>query len=183
MADLCRVLKRLRLVRGMKQAHLAELLGVTQATVSRWERGAARPGPDEIARLEALLCAPPEPSADRALKRLVEGAGAPVHLICDVTHRLLAASPARQAEWSAPAAALLGEPMFRFASDEIRAHEAALLDLGWYDRIEPALVFRTGANASDVVRILPSTMMWERLPLSDGSFARLVTTLSVEGRG
>lgn len=183
MADLCRVLRRLRHVRGLKQSHLAELLGVTQATVSRWERGAARPAAAERARLEALLCAPADPAADRALKRLVETSPDPVHLICDVTHRLLAASPSRQREWCAPAARFLGEPLFRYASDEIRDHEARLADLGWYDSLAPRLVFHTGANESDEIRILPSTMMWERLALSDGSVARLVTSLAFDAAG
>jgi len=180
MADLCRVLKRLRAVRGIKQSHLAELLGVTQATVSRWERGTARPARAERARLEALLCAPTDPAADRALKRLVETSPEPVHLICDVTHRLLAASPARQREWSAPAARFLGEPLFRYASEEIRDRESRLADLGWYDSLAPRLVFHTGANASEEIRILPSTMMWERLALADGSVARLVTSLAFD---
>lgn len=183
MADLCRVLKRLRAVRGVKQSHLAELLGVTQATVSRWERGTARPAPADRARLEALLCAPTDPAADRALKRLVETSPEPVHLICDVTHRLLAASAARQREWSAPAAAFLGTPLFRYASDEIREHEARLADLGWYDGPAPRLVFHTGGNESDEIRILPSEMMWERIALADGSMARLVSTLAFDGAG
>ena len=180
MADLCRVLKRLRSVRGIKQSHLAEILGVDQATVSRWERGTARPGAAAHARLERLLCAPADPAADRALKRLVETSPDPVHLVCDVTHRLLAASPSREAEWSAPAAAFLGTPLFRYASEAIRTHEARLADLGWYESLAPRLVFRTGANLSDEIRILPSRMMWERLALADGSIARLVTTLAFE---
>lgn len=32
-------LRQMRLLRGIKQAHFAQLMDVSQATVSRWERG------------------------------------------------------------------------------------------------------------------------------------------------
>ncbi|WP_422087597.1 helix-turn-helix domain-containing protein [Variovorax sp.] len=50
-------LRRMRLLRSIKQTHFAQLMGVNQATVSRWERGQL-----------ALSAA----QQDAALKRLVE---------------------------------------------------------------------------------------------------------------
>ena len=123
MNEFGRALRRWRRLRGVKQSHAAELFGVTQATLSRWERGHHRL-PDTAARkLSRLLAAPLESAADAGLRRLVESSALRVHLICDLSHRLLAASPARFAEWTADAAELRGVSLWAFATDEIRSAE------------------------------------------------------------
>ncbi len=38
----------MRLLRSMKQGHLAELLGVNQATISRWERDQLALSPETV---------------------------------------------------------------------------------------------------------------------------------------
>jgi len=178
MRDLARALKRMRVLRGMKQTVVAERLGVTQATVSRWERGTHHPSPAQIPAVMALLAEPGAVAYDAALKRLVESSMRPVHLICDATHRLLAVSPARQADWGIPASALTGQSLWTFASREIAAAEARLETLGWRDAAVPAIAFNTGANASAVVPIAPSVVLWERLHLDGGAAVRLVSTLA-----
>jgi hypothetical protein len=102
----------------------------------------------------------------------------PVHLICDLSHRLLAASPARLATWSADAAELRGRSLWRYATDEIRSAEGQLGELGWYDDGTARLSFWTGSNDSPVVPIDPGILVWERLQLSDGTLARLVTSVA-----
>lgn len=169
-----RALRRLRLMRGIKQSHVAELLNVTQATVSRWETGVLMPAEDQRAALERLF-APQASTADQAIKRLVEASTARVHLICDHSHRLLAASPGRRTEWRRD---MLGTPMFRYASEGIQQAEAALQDLGWYHGQTSSLVVETGPNGRDDVPILAGSVLWERIPLSDGAIGRLVTTLT-----
>ena len=173
MTDLGRALRRQRRLRGIKQSHAAELLGVSQSTISRWEAGGQAPSPEARRALERLMAAPR--SADAALKRLVEAASIPVHLVCDTTHVPLAVSPARAARWRKPASDLIGRSLWPYASPEIQAMEGRLEALGWHDRGE-ALAFWTGANAQALVPIAPGLTLWERIALADGREARLVST-------
>lgn len=178
--DPCLLALTLRVVRrhrGIKQAHAAELLGITQSTVSRIERGELKPAGALRNRLLDLVFARIHPARDAALRRLVEGSACPVHLVCDLTHRLLAASAPREREWRRAASELRGRPLWQYATEAIRAAEARLPDIGWGERNGThALTFVTGANGLDELRIVPGVQIWERILLSDGSPARLVTS-------
>src|SRR5207344_2186269 len=88
--QLGRSLYRWRALRRIKQQHAAELLGVSQATISRWENGQLPPDEHEQLRLRTLMQARLDSAADRELARLVNHSSAAVHLVCDLTHRLLA---------------------------------------------------------------------------------------------
>jgi transcriptional regulator with XRE-family HTH domain len=178
--DPCSLALTLRLVRrlrGIKQAHAGELLGVTQSTVCRIERGELKPAGALRNRLLDLVVAHIDPSRDAALRHLVEGPASPVHLVCDFTHRLLAASGPREREWRRAANELQGQSLWRYASEGIQSAEARLPDLGWGERDgSHALSFVTGANGSAELRIVPGVLIWERILLSDGSAARVVTS-------
>ncbi|MDQ0470677.1 helix-turn-helix transcriptional regulator [Labrys wisconsinensis] len=169
-------LRRLRRLRGMKQSHLAELVGVSQGTVSRWERGLLPLSAAQEAAVERRLAA--GPAGDAALRRLVESSAAKVHLICDRTHRLLAASPARRAEWRLDIAELLGRPLIAYASPEILAAEATLAERGWHEDRLACLALDTGANGDALLPIPPGRVLWERILLADGSAGRLVTAIA-----
>lgn len=172
-----RALRRLRMLKGIKQSHLAELLGVDQASISRWERGGMPPGPDRWAAILDLLAASPASAGDAALKRLVTSSSAKVHLICDQSHRLLAASQPRQAEWHADLPELLGRSLLPYASEEILAAEEELFERGWHEGYLASLTLETGANHDAILPIEPSRVLWERVTLADGSAGRLVTTI------
>jgi transcriptional regulator with XRE-family HTH domain len=176
MNEFARALRRWRRLRGIKQSHAAELFGVTQATLSRWERGQLALSQEARRKLSRLLCAPLDSAADAGLRQLVESSTLPVHLVCDLSHRLLAASPARYAEWRAGPGELVGVSLWRYASAEIQRAESRLADLGWYDDGPARLTFWTGANDDPVVPITPGIMTWDRLQLSDGTLARLATS-------
>lgn len=167
-------LARWRRLNGVKQAALAERLGVAQSTVSRWESGTLMPEGLAARRLSALLAARPRSAADRQILRLVTGAREPVHLVCDTTHRLLAASPGRAADWRRGLDAMLGASLWPHASPQIVAAEAALDECGWFTPEAPEIRLVTERHETALLTIEAGAVLWTRLPLSDGSFARLV---------
>lgn len=171
-------LRRWRLLHRVKQTVAADLLGVAQATISRWERGSQSMQPAERARVEALVSARLATAADRVLAGLIEDAARPVHLVCDHTHRLLACSRMRARELGRDSSQLLGKPLLRFATEPLLTVEQGLAARGWYDLAAPEpVVFATGRNRSLLVPIRESVCRWTRLILSDGTAARLVETI------
>lgn len=168
----------MRLLRQVKQSHFAEMMGVDQATVSRWERGILDLSEQQWTEAWRLIAGPSNLSQDAALQRLVGSSTHKVHLVCDQTHRLLAASPARRAEWRADLSELLGKSLLGYASPEILMADAALDELGWHDGQISSLEVDTGPNSSAELAILPGRMLWERIMLADGAPARLVTTIA-----
>lgn len=148
-------LKCWRLLHRVKQSHAAELFNVAQSTISRWESGTQTMEPAERARAEKLLSARLDAAADHALARLVGESPRAVHLVCDITHRLLACSTRRHAEFGAPLSTLLVRSLWRCATPEIAGKEAMLDGIGWRDTLAPpSLEFATGTNSSALV---PST--------------------------
>jgi transcriptional regulator with XRE-family HTH domain len=171
-------LRRWRLLHRVKQSHAAELLGVTQSTISRWEAGVQQMESAERAKVERILSARLQAAADHALARLVDESPRPVHLVCDLTHRLLACSPSRAQEFRVPLAQLMGRSLWHYATDDIARQERRLDEIGWRDAVAPpSLTFATGSNGSDVVPIRSGQCRWTRLTLCDGTVARLVETL------
>ena len=168
-------LRRLRRVRGWKQSHIAELARVCQATVSRWEAGSLEPDPELAALLLKTLVG--KAPCDTALRRLVESSRASVHLITDADHRLLAASPARETEWQATAASLLGRSLWSCATEAIIAAEEGLEAGGWWKNAAPVPVTLETGPGRRVLRIVAGVMIWERVWLADGVPARLCTSL------
>ena len=177
-AALGRCLRQWRTVRRLKQSHVAELLGVSQGTVSRWESGVQAPAADERAALLALLAARLDTPGDRQLARLVESSTLPVHLICDLTHRLLACSEPRARQLQRDVAEMIGVSLWPAATPEIEAAEAGLAARGWYDGRAVSVEADTRGRRSPLIDIAESRFRWTRLRLSDGRFVRLVETVS-----
>jgi hypothetical protein len=163
----------------VKQAHAAELLGVQQSTISRWENAALGFERVEGRKVEALVAARLTSAGDSVLRQLIEESARAVHLVCDVSHRLLACSPCRAASFGVRHQDLHGQSLWRYSTEALVVQESRLEDLGWYDAKAPAPVeFETGNNGSSVVPIRPGICRWTRMALSDGTSVRLVETLA-----
>jgi transcriptional regulator with XRE-family HTH domain len=173
-AALGRSLRRWRLLNRVKQESLAGLVGVAQTTVSRWESITAEPGPREASALLDLLSARPTTASDRALLDLVRSAPRPMHLICDLSHRLLAVSPARERQWRVSHTELLGVSLWRFATPGIEAGETRLASEGWYEPFAEDLTVSTDQADFPELTIPTGDIRYTRLALADGAFARLV---------
>lgn len=177
-APLGRALRRWRVLHRIKQADAAERFGVAQSTVSRWESGVQAMELAERMKVEAVLAARLDAGADRVLAGLVSDSPRAMHLICDLSHRLLALSPARARDFGCASDAMIGQSLWPFITVELAAMEARLPALGWRECPGVAPVeMETGANGSDVVPVRPSLCRWTRFVLSDGTAARLVETL------
>ena len=60
---------------------------------------------------------------------------------------------------------------------QVRPNALASSLVVYYDDGAACVTFWTGCNQSPVVAIKPGTLEWQRLQLSDGTFARLVTSM------
>lgn len=171
-------LRRLRRSHGMKQTHLAELVGVGQSTVSKWECGYLLPSTGQHLRLVTLFSTRLDPARDAWLSRLVECSTRQVHVMCDTEHYLLAASRPRIGEWRRDFNEVAAQPLTRllppdiaFAENWIVEHDAEAFRLS-------TLVVRTGGREGGPYDIAPALMLWERFQLSEGKWVRLVTNVS-----
>ncbi|RCK44240.1 helix-turn-helix domain-containing protein [Thalassospira profundimaris] len=170
-----RLLRQWRRTSDIKQARLADILGVTQATVSRWENGTQRPAPLQHELIRQMMTRKRNFRLDHAIKRLVTHSSQRVHLIEDRSHRLLCASGARANEWQRDCSELLGMSLWRFATPEIATAEKSLHDLGWHEDQTDHLTFETSRRDGAPMRIVDSFILWERFFLSDGTAVRLTT--------
>ena len=171
-------LRTWRVLNRVKQAHAAELLSISQPTVSRIEKGLMLPSPTERAAIMELLAAQLTSAADRELIHLVKTSTSPVHIVCDLTHRLIAASPSRIREFRVPESDLLGRSLWKFATEELELLEDRLPELGWFDGTAPTIEVRTRGREYNEVVVPGGAFKYVRFRLANGSHARLIETTS-----
>lgn len=101
MMDIKERLREARKARGMKQADLAERMGVRKNTVSAWETGQNRPDMDDVERLCGILDVSPSwmlgvdddlavsPSEMALIKKIRQLPGPSVALVRQMVDQLL----------------------------------------------------------------------------------------------
>lgn len=168
-------LRQWRRMADIKQQRLADILGVTQATISRWEKGGQHPSPFQYRLLHDMMTRNRNLRLDHAITRLVKQSRQRVHLIEDRSHRLLCSSLPRQREWQRDDNELLGQSLWRFATREIAAAEKSLHHMGWHEGQADHVLFANSARDGGPMRIIDQYILWERFYLADGRAVRLTT--------
>ncbi|WP_127089983.1 helix-turn-helix transcriptional regulator [Aquabacter cavernae] len=140
-SDFPRHLKTWRRLNGIKQAALAEMLGVSQAAISFWESGRDTPAPGSMKRLKALMA---HTARDEVrVERLFVQRQAGVRALFDLDGiRFIAASQGFQSLWP-ETSAFEG----RFMADAL-ANEARALIFG--PDLRPSVLAGNLALASGV---------------------------------
>ncbi|WP_394828673.1 helix-turn-helix transcriptional regulator [Pendulispora albinea] len=174
------MLRRFRILRGMKQAHLAQLFRVSQSAVSKWENGTAAPSAEQHGQIIEILGAKPSAVRDTWLARLVESSNERVHAICDITHKLLIASPARYTEWGTDRHDMFNRPLLQDAPTDIVEAERRFLSFAHRHALEKPIVLKTEGQSLGRYQVEPGYLLWERLQLSDGTWVRLATSITAE---
>lgn len=171
------MLRRYRLLHGLKQATLAERLSVSQATISKWEKGDQLPNDERQSQLIALLAARPQGLDGTWLQRLVECSTQRVHVICDLTHRLLVASPGRYQEWGCSPGELFDVSLLSDAPGDIIEAENVLNMLEARRNYLRPMVLKTLGKTSGRYRVAAGYVLWERIQIPDGTWVRLVSSV------
>ncbi len=170
-------LRRIRQVRGIKQGHVAQLMGVSQATMSKWETGILRPSPEQCVKFQQIFAARLCPIHDGWVKRFVENSAGSAHLICHFTHNLLAASKTRYREWGQIPSSMYERPLLDDAPDDIQVAEDTLLKNIETTGLMRPFAINTNGRKGGRYSVHPSLVLWETFQLSDGSWVRLVSNM------
>ncbi len=160
-------LRRFRRLRALKQAALAEIVGVDQATVSRWESGRQNPDLGMQQRLRDLLRRI-EPREEILLKHWIN-ASVGYTVLCDEDRIIRAASPSYCSIHGLSPAEVLGLSTVPVFTAELEQALWLAVDRGFFegDVASVTVVGRTNA-LSGRERGIPGISVWTPVPLSDG---------------
>ncbi len=157
--------RQVRIQRNLKQAAFAEMIGVDQATVSRWEAGRTRPDAQAQNRIRTLMGSRP---ADSLIRHWVKMAIGGVVLV-NSNRIILAASAQYSATHQIPVDEIVGlsvGPVFTEESDRLwqTAHNQGLF---WGQIASVSAVTLTNSLSGHFHNVC-TKCIWMPAPLADG---------------
>jgi len=178
LADWGGQLRRFRRLRALKQVALAELVGVDQATISRWESGRQSPDLAMQQRLRDLMRRI-EPGEEVLLKHWIN-ASVGYTVLCDADRVIRAASPSYCSIHGLSSTEVLGLSTIPVFTAELEQALWLAVDRGFFegDVASVTVVGRTNA-LSGRPRDIPGMSVWTPVPLTDGRVLRRVDRLAL----
>ena len=178
LADWGAQLRRFRRLRALKQVALAEMIGVDQATISRWESGRQSPDLAMQQRLRDLMRRI-EPGEEVLLKHWIN-ASVGYTVLCDEDRIIRAASPSYCSIHGLSAADVLGQSTIPSFTAELEQALWLTVDRGFFEGevASVTVVGRTNALSGNP-RDIPGMSVWTPVPLTDGRVLRRVDRIAL----
>ena len=171
-------LRRLRRLRALKQSAFAELLGVDQATVSRWESGRQIPDLGMQRRLRDLMRRA-EPNEEVLLKHCIN-ASIGYTMLCDEDRIIRAASPSFCQIHSVTETDIVGMSTMGAFSAELERMLWIAVEHGFFEgEVASVRVVSRFHSLSGTWRNAGGIVCWTPVPLADGHILRRVDRITL----
>jgi transcriptional regulator with XRE-family HTH domain len=178
LADWGGQLRRFRRLRSLKQTALAELIGVDQATISRWESGRQNPDLAMQHRLRDLMRRI-EPREEILLKHWIN-ASVGYTVLCDEDRIIRAASPSYCSIHGLSSADVLGLSSIPVFTAELERALWLAIDRGFFEgEVASATVVGRANALSGQSLDIPGMSVWTPVPLTDGRVLRRVDRIAL----
>ncbi len=178
LADWGAQLRRFRRLRALKQVALAELIGVDQATVSRWESGRQSPDLAMQQRLRDLMRRI-EPGEEVLLKHWIN-ASIGYTVLCDEDRIIRAASASYCSIHGLSPAEVLGRSTIPTFTAELEQALWLAVDRGFFEgQVASATVVARTNALSGQPRKIPGISVWTPVRLTDGRVLRRVDRIAL----
>ncbi len=171
-------MRRFRRLRALKQVALAELIGVDQATVSRWESGRQSPDLAMQQRLRDLMRRI-EPGEEVLLKHWIN-ASIGYTVLCDEDRIIRAASASYCSIHGLSPAEVLGRSTIPTFTAELEQALWLAVDRGFFEgQVASATVVARTNALSGQPRKIPGISVWTPVRLTDGRVLRRVDRIAL----
>lgn len=171
-------LRRFRRLRALKQSALAEMVGVDQATVSRWESGRQSPDLGTQQRLRDLMRRI-EPHQEVLLKHWID-TSVGYTVLCDENRIIRAASPSYCSIHGVSPSDVLGRSSLPVFTAELERALWQAMDQGFFEgEVASVRVVGRWNTHSGRQRGVGGIAVWTPVPLADGQIWRRIDRIAL----